>query len=335
MNDQGERMLNDISQIDSKHLTFEPLAAGVYACIHKPGGAAYSNAGIIDLGDRTLVVDSCETLAAGRELRITAEYLFKRPIDTIVMTHWHDDHWIGASSFAPNTHILASQTTARIWSDEVAEIVESFKDQSGWEEDIKITQKKLEETNDERVRVGLENSILRKKFVLIEMGNYQPRTSDQTFEKEVILQGSKRRVKILSLGRGHSQDDTILVLPEEKIAFIGDIGFFDCQPYMGSCDLDSYRQQLDFIQTSDLKILVPGHGPVGNIENDISAQLKYLDLMEDLVGKVATAGGSIDEAMKIKLPEPFDGWLKGGMSRFETNVRYLFSYFGRELTPDS
>jgi hypothetical protein len=38
----------------SPHFSLQPLAAGVYACIHQPGGGAYSNAGIIDLGERTL-----------------------------------------------------------------------------------------------------------------------------------------------------------------------------------------------------------------------------------------------------------------------------------------
>jgi len=35
--------------------------------------------------------------------------------------------------------------------------------------------------------------------------------------------------------------------------------------------------------------------------------------------------------MQICLPEPFDKWLTGGMGRFETNVRYLYSYFGGEI----
>lgn len=53
----------------SPHFSLERLADGVYACIHKPGGGAYSNAGIVDLGDRTIVVDALQTLAAGRDLR--------------------------------------------------------------------------------------------------------------------------------------------------------------------------------------------------------------------------------------------------------------------------
>jgi hypothetical protein len=39
----------------SKHFTFNELAEGVYAAIALPNGSAVGNAGIIDLGDQTLV----------------------------------------------------------------------------------------------------------------------------------------------------------------------------------------------------------------------------------------------------------------------------------------
>jgi FKBP-type peptidyl-prolyl cis-trans isomerase 2 len=42
----------------SKHFDLEQLEDGVYVAIHKPSGAAYSNAGIIDLGDQTIVIDA-------------------------------------------------------------------------------------------------------------------------------------------------------------------------------------------------------------------------------------------------------------------------------------
>ena len=56
-------MKTDQSFSSSKHFRLEQLADGVYAAIHvlpdhrgqPSGGAAIGNAGIIDLGDRTLV----------------------------------------------------------------------------------------------------------------------------------------------------------------------------------------------------------------------------------------------------------------------------------------
>lgn len=322
-------MPND-NLLESKHFTLKPLTNGVYACIHKPGGAAYSNAGIIDLGDRTLLVDAFDTLVAGRDLRHIAEGLFKRPVDTIILTHAHSDHWIGASVFDASTTLLASKTVRQVCLDWGAEKMEEFQDATGWEEWLKEAEEQLRTEQDERVRVGLENSITHTRYVMAEMAEFQPRYADQTFEDTVTFQGSKRNTELRSLGRGHSEDDAVLLLPQDRMAFIGDIGFFDTQPFLGFCDIDLYREQLLFFQDSDFKVLVPGHGPVGG-KDDIALQLKYFDVMEDLVGKVAQRGGSFEEAMQITLPEPFDQWLIGGMERFKVNVRYLFARFGGEV----
>ena len=60
---------------ESPHFHVQELAQGMFACVHKSGGGAYSNAGIVDLGDQTLVIDAFDSMAAGRDLRQTAEEL--------------------------------------------------------------------------------------------------------------------------------------------------------------------------------------------------------------------------------------------------------------------
>ena len=316
--------------LESKHFTLELLTNGVYACIHKSGGAAYSNVGIIDLGDRTILVDAFDTMVAGSDLRQTAEALFDRPVDTIVLTHPHSDHWIGASVFDGATVLMASKKTRQVcleWGDE---ILEGFKDPAEWEEWINELETQLQTEKDERVRIGLENSITQTRYVMAEMDKFRPRYADQTYKGTFKFRGDKRSAELRSLGRGHSEDDAVLLIPQDRIAFIGDIGFFDTQPFLGFCDIGLYREQMLFFQESDYEVLVPGHGPVGS-KDDIALQLKYIDIMEDLVGSVVQRGGSFDEAMQITLPEPFNKWLLGGMGRFESNVRYLFAYFGCEV----
>ncbi len=296
---------------DSQHFKLKQLANGVYACIHKSGGAAYSNAGIVDFGDRTIVLDAFDTMAAGRDLRQTAEILMGRPVDKLILTHPHSDHWIGASVFDETTVLLASKTTRKISKRWGREIIKDYKDRGAWEDWIKELEGQLQTEQDERVRVSLENSIIRTRYVMAEMANFQPRYADQTFDETVTFQGSKQIVEFRSLGRGHSEDDAVLLLPQEKIAFIGDIGFFDTQPFLGFCDIALYRKQMLFFQDFDYDVLVPGHGPVGG-RDDIALQIEYLDVMEELVGNVVQRGGSFEEAIQIVLPIPFRKWLFGG-----------------------
>jgi len=315
---------------DSQHFTLEQLASGVYACIHKSGGAAYSNAGIVDLGDKTIVVDAFDTMAAGHDLRQAAEFLLERPIDWLILTHTHSDHWVGASVFDETTVLLASKITRKISTKWGAMLLRNFKNTGAWEKESKKIEEQIKTEKDEQVRASLENSLIRTRYVMAEMAIFQPRYADQTFDGTVTFQGSQRTVEFRSMGRGHSEDDAVLFLPQDRIAFIGDIGFFDTQPFLGFCDIAPYRKQMQFFQDSEYDVLVPGHGPVGN-RDDILLQLKYLDVMEERVGKVVERGGSFEEAMEITLPEPFNKWLVGGMGRFEANVRYLFKHFGGKI----
>ncbi len=312
---------------ESKHFDLISLADGAYACIHKAGGAAASNAGIIDLGDRTVLVDAFNTLAAGRDLRTTAEVLFDRPVSAVVLTHFHDDHWIGASAFGATTLFLASEPTHAACFEEAAELVESYQDRTPWETELAKMEAQLETETDERKRVGLVNGISRTRYTMAEMADFRPRCADAAFTGTMTFHGTKRMAEVRSFGRGHSVDDVAVLLPEDGVAFIGDIGFFDTQPFMAYCDLALYRKQLRFFLDSEFWVLVPGHGIVGG-KPEVERQLAYFDVLEDLVGKVVKNGGSLEEAARISLPTPFDRWLFGGMNRFEMNVRYMYKHLG-------
>jgi glyoxylase-like metal-dependent hydrolase (beta-lactamase superfamily II) len=315
---------------ESKHFTNHKLTDGIYACVHKPGGAAYSTAGIIDLGETTLLVDAFNTMTAGIDLRLTAEGLFNRQVDAIVLTHPHSDHWIGASAFEEHTKLISTETVRQVCQEWGADIVAGYQDQSGWEEWVTDIEAQLQTEQDERVRLGLEKSLLSARYTMAEMEGYVPRYADQTFEHTKMFRGEKRCAEFLSLGRGHSEEDSVLLLPDDGIAFIGDIGFFGVQPFLGFCDIDLYRKQVAFFLDSEYEVLIPGHGSPGGKE-ELALQSSYFDVMEDLVGDVVKRGGVFEEAKEITLPEPFASWLFGGMARFEANIRYLYGHLGGEL----
>ena len=314
---------------ESKHFDLVSLADGAYACIHRPGGGALSNAGIIDLGDRTLLVDAMGTLTAGRELRATAETLFGRRVSAIILTHPHDDHWIGASAFDAESLFIASETARTACVPVGEELVKDYQDRAAWEAELRRLEERLATEKDGRMRVSLTNGIARTRLVMAEMAEYAPRYADLTFTGGVTLRGSRRTMEVHALGRGHSVDDVAFLLPDDGIAFIGDVGFFDTQPYLGDSDIDLYRKQLRFFLAAKFQVLVPGHGPVGG-HAEAGRELAYFDAMEELIGKIVARGGSLDEAKQIALPAPFDEWLVGGMNRFADNVRCIFRRLGGE-----
>ncbi len=243
--------------LESKHFTLEPLTQGVYACIHRPGGAAFSNAGIIDLGGQTLIVDTFHTRAAGSALRQSAEALFERSVETAILTHAHLDHWIGACALDANTKLLANKTAQQVCRDLAPMIWEDFQNPTLWEEMLQGTEQQLQTEQDERVRAGHEHMLSFFRYTMAERTEFQPRTPDQTFEDTLTFQGSGRTAELRSLGRGHSEEDSVLLLPQEGIAFIGDIGFFGTQPQLSVCDLDLLRRQIRFFAESGFQTWCP------------------------------------------------------------------------------
>lgn len=130
---------------------------------------------------------------------------------------------------------------------------------------------------------------------------------DITFNDQFMLYGTKRTVQLLSYGKGHTESDLFLYLPGEQIAFLGDLLFIQNQPWLGDGDPGTWKAYLDSIAKLPVKILVPGHGPVGSISS--------LDSMKLYFGSVNTA--AIDHYKKgvlpendvtLKSPPPFDNW---------------------------
>src|SRR5512143_1947328 len=98
----------------SDHFSLHQLTDGVYAAIATDGGAAISNAGIVDLGGRTLVYDTFMTPQAGRDLRLAATQLTGREPELVVNSHYHNDHIWGNQAFGPATLFVSSAQTLKL-----------------------------------------------------------------------------------------------------------------------------------------------------------------------------------------------------------------------------
>lgn len=308
---------------ESKHFALHQLAEGVFAAVHKPGGAAYSNAGIIDLGDRTVIIDTFDLPVAAEDLRAAAEELTQKPVDTILITHSHSDHWGGNGVFDPKTIILGHTDAAASIEEQAVEFMEE--DPAEWDDYLDELETRLETEEDPRWQQSLQTSIQRMMYTLEALPTFQPRGIEQTFEERVDFKGTARWGAYIYQGSPHSGSDSIFFLPDDGIAFIGDIGFFAQQPFMGVCTLPAWREKLAELMEMEIQTFVPGHGPLGT-KDDLKTMLDYFDALEAALSAVLKAGGGVPEALQAGLPAPFDKWLYGSMSRFETNINKMIEY---------
>jgi len=209
------------------HFRLEQIATGVYAAISRTGGAAHSNAGIIDLGDRTLIFDTLGTPKAAEELRVAAEHLTGQPATYVVNSHVDHDHWLGNQVFASDVIIISTcKTRERMVTKGTEHIRRCRENPAILEEQIRAVEERLQSETDERWRVSLAGRAAGLRNELEALPTLTLRFPDQTFEEKVVFHGTHKTVELLTWGGGHSSSDSFLLLPAERIAFMGDLGFF-------------------------------------------------------------------------------------------------------------
>src|SRR5512136_2075432 len=96
---------------ESKHFQIERLANGVYAAVASEKGYASCNAGIIDIGDRTIIFDTFVSPEAARDLLKATEQLTLHKITHVVNSHDHGDHIRGNQVFDSDVDIISTVST--------------------------------------------------------------------------------------------------------------------------------------------------------------------------------------------------------------------------------
>ena len=150
---------------------------------------------------------------------------------------------------------------------------------------------------------------------------------DMVVDERSTLELGGTRVDLIYVGRNHSDDSIVVLLPKEKILFAVD--FVPVQAVMFRDMPDGYLPDwfasIDRVLALDWTTLIPGHpGPGGRLgtKDDVRAVKEYLTDLSNATRELASQGKCFDEAMRtLKLPK-YEGWsgyaqyLPGNIERF-------------------
>jgi len=305
------------------HFTLHEVADGVFAAIHKEGGAAYSNAGIIDLGESVIVFDTFDMHPAAEELRAWVEHSIGKHVEFVINSHKHGDHWGGNQVFAEEALIISTHRTR----DEMSPVLEKrtrlAEELAKAAERIREMESRLANETDAKKRTALERLILREKYTVEYLPGYKPCLPSQTFSGRIIFHGGKRSAELVSAGPAHTPEECYLVLPDEKIIFAGDLAFFDSPPFIApDCDSPGWLEQLDAFIRSENELFVPGHGPLGD-KNSLKIEMDYMHGARELVVQASAVGKKLEEMDGSSLLTQFGSWEQYA-PRNENNLRTLY-----------
>jgi cyclase len=111
----------------------------------------------------------------------------------------------------------------------------------------------------ENYRVGLIDQMQRGRLSDDEQ---RARMPDATFRDRMTLHLGGKEIQVLHFGNAHTKGDSILFVPQDRIAYMSEVFFNEEFPNMGGGYGVSWIRVLDAVKALDADIFIPGHGPI-------------------------------------------------------------------------
>jgi glyoxylase-like metal-dependent hydrolase (beta-lactamase superfamily II) len=242
----------------------------------KAANPASANAGFVIGDDGVVVIDTFFTEDAARQLLAAIQGRTKLPIKYVVNTHYHIDHVAGNGVFAKTGTAILAQRNVRGW-------------------------------------IHTENLRLMADFITPELKAMTETIAAPTvdYEDASHLYLGSRAVHVRSFP-GHTGGDSIVVVPDAKVAFLGDLFWRNMLPTLIDASTREWVETLDAIAAMDEPgyTFVPGHGDVGNVQ-DIAAFRDYLMTLRTFVADARAqgkAGDALAQSIVPQLKEKFGQW---------------------------
>jgi cyclase len=271
------------------------VAPGVYAYVQAGGGLCVANAGLIVGDDECAVIDALFAPSMTRAFRDEIARVSDRPVTLLINTHHHVDHTMGNALF-PEAKII-SHVNAR--------------------------------SEQERVGKGVLD-LLRPRIpeLVAEVEDVELRLPDETYEGERTLEAAGRTVRLLHPGTAHTIGDTLVLLPQERVLFAGDVAFHSVTPLAFEGRISSWIEVCERIDALDVETIVPGHGPVGR-KGEFRQMRGYLETVRDQTRGAFDVGVPQERATQVIDIGRYAGWEEP--ERLTLNVARLYQEFRGEI----
>src|SRR5215831_7756411 len=260
-----------------KAYKFEKIADGVYYATATGSMVTGSN-NVLIVGDRdVLVVDTGTSPAAARAFVEDAKRITTKPIRYVVNTHFHYDHTDGNQVYAGKADIIAHDYVKQAIQTLDVLHREPYKTSqlTNVPNRIESLKKQIADAKDPTTKANLERQLRVAEAGWEELKEIKPTPPNVTYSRRKVLNLGGREVQLLFLGRGHTNGDTVVYLPKEKIVCTGDL--MESQiAYMGDAQFDEWIKTLDALKRLDFETDLPGHGAPFKDKGLITAFQGYL-----------------------------------------------------------
>ena len=267
---------------------FKKIAEGIFVRAAKP---ADSSAAIILTSEGVVLIDSGHNPPDSIALSQAIKKLTPLPVRYLINTEPHSDHTTGHFVFSPPALIVAHEGAT-----------ESMK-------------RAYNPKRNEKLMADYPE--MRESFK-----GFKMITPHIEYRQKLILNVGERNFELYYLKNVHSEADTAIWLPKERVLFSAAVAginrFSNLRPFVQIPDMISAMKMMKALNP---EIVVPGHGPptTTKIFDD---SIQYYSLLLERVGKMAKEGKSLEMIKKeLRMPET-DDWTS--KERIDTNIEAAY-----------
>ncbi|MEZ5260377.1 MAG: MBL fold metallo-hydrolase [Acidimicrobiales bacterium] len=233
------------------------IADGCFAYLQPDGGWCLSNAGLLAGKGGSLLVDTLTDVPrTAAMLEAMKPVTTAAPIRTLAITHGNLDHYFG-NQLVEGAEIVASVGTAHEMATgptpaSMAAMV----------------------ANPDPVL----GAYLRHAFGQFDWSGIELTMPTRTFEDRLTIDAGGRRAELIDVGPAHTAGDTICHLPDDRVAFTGDLLFIFGTPIVWAGPYENWYRACDVLLSLDCDVYVPGHGPLTDRRGveGVKAYLQYV-----------------------------------------------------------
>jgi glyoxylase-like metal-dependent hydrolase (beta-lactamase superfamily II) len=231
------------------------------------------NIGVVVGDEAALVIDTRISHRQAEEIIVDLRTLTPLPVRVVVNTHGHSDHAFGNHRFRP----------AEIWGHERC-----------------VT---MIETTGDRQRAAVAAAIPELAAELADVVLDPP---ERTFAESatVEIEPGGRSVELTYLGRGHTDNDIVVAVPDADVLFAGDLLEADATPYFGDAYPIDWPVTVERLVELATGAVVPGHGTIGDRGFAVRQMSEFRSIAE--LARLVHRGVIGIDAAVLRTPYPAD-----------------------------
>jgi glyoxylase-like metal-dependent hydrolase (beta-lactamase superfamily II) len=213
-----------------------------------------------------------------------------------VITHFHGDHVQGASEYRkvwPDVQIISSEPTREAIQDRL--MPRRKRELLGLPARLDKLKADLGKETDNAKKSELQKNLQQGEAYLAELTAMpDPPLPNITVDNEMVLHGKSRDVRILWLGKAHTDGDLFVYVPDAKVLVTGDV-VHGATPSLGDAYPYDWIHTLDAAERLDFDYAIGGHGDVLHGKAAFGLWIDYFNDLLKGAGSNCTSGATMDD----------------------------------------